>query len=148
MLRQAQPEPLKLQKLLFHFWIVLSIGLPRTVHRLLVKLADLLIEIVQRRHLLPFRRRSHAGRAYREFVSEMLNAETVFTRPPWIKHASNSSIDQGGGKRRASGTLTRRETVDSYRPSLTSIKSLCRQNRLAVLRPSIAILRWAEEKTP
>jgi hypothetical protein len=37
----------------FHFWIVLSIGLPLTVHRLLVKLADLLIEIVQRRHLLP-----------------------------------------------------------------------------------------------
>jgi hypothetical protein len=35
-----------------------------------------------------------------------------------------------------------------YRPSLTSIKSLCRQNRLTVLRPSIAIVRWAEEKTP
>jgi hypothetical protein len=36
------------------FWIVLSIGLPRTVRRLLVILADLLIEIVQDRHLRPF----------------------------------------------------------------------------------------------
>jgi hypothetical protein len=44
--------------LLFHFSIVLSIGLPLTVHRLLVKLADSLIEIVQRNHLLPFRRPS------------------------------------------------------------------------------------------
>jgi hypothetical protein len=35
----------------------LSIGLSRTVHGLLVKLANLLIEIVQRGHLLPFRRK-------------------------------------------------------------------------------------------
>ena len=32
-----------IQELLFHFWIVLSIGLPRTVHHLLVILANLLI---------------------------------------------------------------------------------------------------------
>ena len=56
-----------LQKLPFHFWIVLAIGLPRTVRRLLVTFADLLIEIVRRRHLLPFGRGLNVHRSmYRE----------------------------------------------------------------------------------
>jgi len=63
MLRQTQPEPRKLQKLPFHFWIVSSIGFQRAVHRLLAVFADLLIQIVRRRHLLPFGSTSIAQRA-------------------------------------------------------------------------------------
>ena len=65
MLRQTQPEPRKLQKLPFHFWIVSSVGFPRAVHRLLTVFADLLIEMVRRRHLLPFGRELHRS-MYRE----------------------------------------------------------------------------------
>ena len=63
-LRQTQPEPHKLQKLAFHFWIVSSVGFPRTVHCLLAVFADLLIQIV-RRHLVPFGRGPQRP-AYRE----------------------------------------------------------------------------------
>jgi hypothetical protein len=38
---------LSYKKLLFHFWIVLSIGVPPTGRRPLLKLTDLLVEIVR-----------------------------------------------------------------------------------------------------
>ena len=50
--RQYQPEPLELQKLLFCLCISLSVSLPRAVRRLLVPLPALLIQIVQHGTLL------------------------------------------------------------------------------------------------
>ena len=99
MLRQAQPEPPKLQKLLFHFWIVLSIGLPRTVHRLLVKLADLLIEIVQRGHLLTFR---HLSVTRRTSIPE-IHVRDVKCGPEGFarRNASPMQGDQGAAVDRA-----------------------------------------------
>jgi len=48
-LMQQKPAPRKLQKLLFHLWIALSLSLVCTVHRLLVALANFLSVIVQHR---------------------------------------------------------------------------------------------------
>ena len=52
-------------------------------------------------------------------------AETVFTRPPWTKHASNSLIDHGGGKRR--GVIASDGVASIADQNLTDCR-LCRAN--------------------